>query len=471
MRVLDHTSPSCESGTLHKYILMLVPHEPKLDPRIKWVTELCAQIGHTHIISFSNLNEEVPQEHNGMVRTEHVHTVNHTDENRLPKSYRKSTFTLWDWIRKSKLVSRLKELDEHSLQSSLISGDQEYTSTLSGKFTIRRLLLAVLEQIISLYRFILSWKYNNLLIRMLYHRAKAIAIAPKVVICHDLLALAAGVKVKKLYQVPLIYDSHEFWPEADLKAKIWGKKISIFIERKLIRQADAVITVTPQLAQQLESLYGISGVLSVPNAEPTPSGVTPSFNYPQSFPIKFLFQGQVAPGRGIDEFLNAWSRFDDDRAVLLVRAPENLYLASLRSKYMSAIRKGYILFVPPVTEDELIHVASFSDVGIIPYKGPSLNHIYACPNKLSQYMQAGLAILSNVDLEFVSKMIIENDCGCIYNSREPGDLFNAIRFLIENTERLQSMKRNAYNFARTEFNWSVQSTDYFREIKTLFEKY
>ena len=59
-------------------ILMLVPHEPELDPRIKWVTQLCAQIGRTDIIGFIYAaNNKPSREYEGQIYTERITPVDY----------------------------------------------------------------------------------------------------------------------------------------------------------------------------------------------------------------------------------------------------------------------------------------------------------------------------------------------------------------------------------------------------------
>src|SRR3546814_5848658 len=51
--------------------------------------------------------------------------------------------------------------------------------------------------------------------------------------------------------------------------------------------------------------------------------------------------------------------------------------------------------LPSISESQLVSAARAADVGVIPYNPVFPNHVMACPNKLDQYMQAGIAILSN----------------------------------------------------------------------------
>jgi glycosyltransferase involved in cell wall biosynthesis len=211
-------------------------------------------------------------------------------------------------------------------------------------------------------------------------------------------------------------------------------------------------------------------VQAVPNAEPLAQTSLPSCHRPLTYPLKFLLQGRVVPGRGIEELLDAWRLLEDSRAVLILRVPPNAYLSYLCSKYRKAIDKGHIILASPVEEAELVTAASSADVGVIPYPGPNLNHVYACPNKLSQYMQAGLAILGNADLEFVSEIINRQQCGVIYKAAEPDTLMEAVHHLIQQTDRLQAMKTCAYEYARVEFNWEKQSESYKKIIEQLFQR-
>ena len=67
------------------------------------------------------------------------------------------------------------------------------------------------------------------------------------------------------------------------------------IERRAIRHADAVVTVSPPLAEHLRELYALDNVISVPNAEPFADAIVPSLLRDPDQPLRFLLQGQVTP--------------------------------------------------------------------------------------------------------------------------------------------------------------------------------
>lgn len=324
------------------------------------------------------------------------------------------------------------------------------------------------KSILSFQRFMNTWNVYLKISNVLYMRSRAISILPELIICHDIYALRAAVKLKKLFGCPIIYDSHELWPAADLQALPWERKVTEIVERKLIKHADTVITVTPQIARHLEKIYGIEHVLSVPNAEPLANTNVRKVNKTCTFPLRFLLQGNVSVGRGFDELLYCWSHVEDNRAVLILRCPENQFYQELRQRHASLIRNGRVIIAEPVIESQLIDAASAADVGVIPYGRPSLNHLYACPNKLSQYMQAGLAILHNADEQYVSDVVKQYRCGLNYDPSNPETLRNAVQWFIDNPQELANFKKNASFYAETDFNWKIQSKPYFEAIKNYY---
>jgi glycosyltransferase involved in cell wall biosynthesis len=267
---------------------------------------------------------------------------------------------------------------------------------------------------------------------------------------------------------PVIYDSHEVWPEAFLQAGKLEKRVVAFLERRAIQEADIVITVNPQIAHYLERRYGLHNVLAIPNAEPLREYVQPSCARPAALPVRFLLQGRIVPGRGFEDFFHAWALVEDDRAVLLLRVPMNEYVQQLCEAHSDLINKGRIQIAEAVTEDQLVAAASTADVGVIPYRGPNLNHVYGCPNKLSQYMQAGLAILSSSEMEYVSQMVGRYKCGLSYDPSKPDNLREIVGVFVNNTELLRALKENAHKAALTEFNWACLSQPYRHAIDKLF---
>ena len=434
---------------------MLVPHEPDIDPRIRWVADLCVAIGHTDIIGIMPRLEEDSVQEKPAREYAHGRYVERINISEYASNAAKFL------AKAGRVLSPVGSMRRHEQRQMGGVDPSVQDKTTVGLF--RRLDC----QIRGALRFLVGWSVYNLIIDALYRRARAVSLVPRLVVCHDLFALAAGVRLKKHLKCAVIYDAHEYWPEADLLAEQWERKVTTWIEGRLIRQADAVVTVSPPLAALLERQYGLSGVISAPNAEPIDRQNSVREVKPASLPIKCLFQGRVEQHRGLDELLDAWKGVGELEAVLYLRCPENEFLAYLKRRYQELFTQKRLLLLLPVKEEELVSAASFADIGIIPYMGPNRNHELGCPNKLSQYMQAGLAILANQST-FVREVIERYQCGMVYDAHKAETLVQAVRHLAEHRDILGDMKRRAREGAVKEFNWSVQSADYRMAIERAF---
>src|SRR5215813_12409882 len=257
-------------------IMILVPHEPDEDPRVRWVSDLCRPICRTDVLGFTWLVTAKPsREYDGQIFTERIFPtgtnsgvgilfrlicnpaqtllvsrklrrllrVLHIERTVLP------ILELIDSPRKTLLVSRkfrrllrvmhiegtVLPILEPRLASST-QGDEKQLSNSKGKPHQSSLWTAMItalrcqrQSILDLIDILRGIRLNS---TTLFQRARAVSIVPRVVICHDLHALLAGVKLKKLKGCPVIYDSHEFWPQAFLQAGKLEQRVIEMIERR-----------------------------------------------------------------------------------------------------------------------------------------------------------------------------------------------------------------------------------------------
>jgi glycosyltransferase involved in cell wall biosynthesis len=422
-------------------ILELVPHEPRLDPRIDWVTRLCAELAPTEVFASVWEDSAPAREYDGRVYVERVPVGEYAPLG--TKAVATALGALGATGPGRRYIERSVRLEDRN-------GDDP-----AGSLD---------HHVGALVRFLAVSGYGRLIASALYRRARAVSVAPAVIVCHDSPALPAGVALKQLFGARLVYDSHELAPEADLQAPAWERRVVAALERRLVRRADGVVTVSPPLARVFERLFGLSGVVAAPNAVPFERAQGPPSERAAEYPVRFLLQGQLAARRGIETLLEGWSAVDPDRAVLQIRAPASPFRDDVERRFAGAIARGAVTLLEPVSQDRLVEAAAEADVGIIPYPGVSAIHDYACPNKLSEYMHAGLAILST-DLEYVGGLLRRYDCGVTYEAGRPGAVSSAVAALVSDLPRLDRLKRNAYAAGRDDFNWETQSMRY-RELLT-----
>lgn len=198
-------------------------------------------------------------------------------------------------------------------------------------------------------------------------------------------------------------------------------------------------------------------VHAIPNAEPVPVPRPPTATSAMSTlangRLKLLFQGAFAEGRGLEEVLREWTGVDGTRAALFLRGPDSAWRGRVErlAEYLGVLDKS-VYFVPPVLEKDLIGAAQEADVGLIPYTGDSPGHRFACPNKLSQYLHAGLAVLAN-RIPYVEELVTREDAGLCYDVGEAGSFTRAVQRLATDRALVERLRRNARRLAERHYNW------------------
>jgi len=212
--------------------------------------------------------------------------------------------------------------------------------------------------------------------------------------CNDLNTLPAGVFAKMFNRkLKLVYDSHEYAindTPYESKISIWLK---YFIERILIQFADKVITVSNSIANEYKRLYNIpkpSLILNCPryHEQQKKDIFRNEFNIRSDQNI-FLYQGGLSHGRGIEILLETFKIIDDDNSVIVFMGygPLEGLIKESSKEYEN------IYFHPAVPPDELLDFTSSADFGILFYENNCLNHYYCSPNKMFEYLMAGIPVL------------------------------------------------------------------------------
>jgi glycosyltransferase involved in cell wall biosynthesis len=257
-------------------------------------------------------------------------------------------------------------------------------------------------------------------------------------------ALCAGASRK------LIYDAHELWPD-QFVGTAPSPLIAAFriLESVLLKRVDAVITVNEFISNELEVRYKIRKpyvVLNVPKKE---LRVPPETIRPCGTKT-VLYQGAYQVARGLENLVRACQFLRDDvTLVLRGYGPIESELREIAKDF------GNCRFDGPVPASELVLAASSADLGVIPYGPVHLDNYFASPNKLFEYIQAGLPVVAS-DLPFLRKIIAENQIGYLFDPRHPRSIADAIN-AATTEENLRILKANVRRI-KDRYSWEEEQT-------------
>ena len=435
-------------AAIERNVLLLVAHEPPRDPRCAWFAKAAPPGILIHQLGISRTPNDPPS------------------SVRMP---RKQMVWTYPRIETDTIIGMLQQLLSLGRHSVGLSELQSFFSAATMPDAGLALALKVRADHprLPLIRNYLLHIVNTSL--SMVHHATALHGIHAVIAC-DLDSLLAALVLKELYDIPVIYDAHEFWAEADVEQDEVERQFWMALERRLLPSVDHAQTVSSSLAAVMTEEYGIK-FSCVPNAEPLGSALPrEALRHPEddatTEECHFLFQGGFAKARGLDLLIKAWPRTTPG-AVLELRGPYNLYKSEMiRLAKSSGLLGTRILFPDAVSEGEMIQAAAAADVGLIPYTPTGANYSNCCPNKLSQYMAAGLPIMAN-RTAFVESIIAEASCGDVVDFEDGAALVDAIDRMTHNVKYRREMGLRAHEFFCRSFHWESVSRNFYSMLQVL----
>jgi glycogen(starch) synthase len=266
-----------------------------------------------------------------------------------------------------------------------------------------------------------------------------------VVHAHDLGTLPAGFLLGRTWNARLVYDAHELYSEFEASPPRLTRRLTLALERRLATSADAVVTVSDGMARELEARLRLPRtplvVLNAPQREERPL---------QAFrdgPLRAVYQGRLGPGRHLDDLLAA---AEADGVELSLRIP----LVDPRALRESVAARGLterVRVLDPVPPEGVLDALAEFEVGLLFDRPQSRNSELSLPNKLFEYLMAGLAVVAP-RLESLGPLFEEERVGLTFEPGRPDELARALERLAGDRELLAEFRRRARTLALTRLN-------------------
>lgn len=279
-------------------------------------------------------------------------------------------------------------------------------------------------------------------------------------LANDWTALPIAARIATEQHVPYVYDTHEFAAEEFNERRSWRyvqRPVRVETERKFIRDAAIVSTVSAGIAQRLRAIHGL-------NVTPLTIRSTPEFQEmpfrPTGERIRVLYHGAVWEHRGLEQCIRSVASWRQEYEFTIRGPISDDYRARLEAEIDSAGVRGRVHIAPPVPMVDLVREASAFDIGLFALPGHSAHNEYALPNKFFEYTMAGLALCMS-DLPEMTALIEQYGHGVVFPGTDPDAIAMAVNSL--DRERIDRLKQRSLAAAR-ELCWE-------RESRTMLDAY
>ncbi|MGG4461126.1 glycosyltransferase [Brevibacillus porteri] len=276
---------------------------------------------------------------------------------------------------------------------------------------------------------------------------------------HDLPCLKVGVHAAARKGVPLVYDAHELYYAQEVLPKTLQRKY-YELEKKYIQQPTVSITVNPFIAQLMEERYQVKRPEVIMNCTEKPVNFNPDKSrtllceksgIPEDWNI-VLYQGWISPERNLETIVRGVRFFPEKTALAIIGYGE--YEKVLREVAIQENIQDRIFFLGKVPSEEMLHFSAGADIGIIPYRPIDDNHLYCSPNKLFEYVLAGVPIIAD-DLPFFNLMQEKYGFIQVTNMGSSSAFGQTVCEMLKDVDRKNDLKAKC-NAAATELNWEVE---------------
>ncbi|MBG0859775.1 MAG: glycosyltransferase [Bacteroidales bacterium] len=274
-------------------------------------------------------------------------------------------------------------------------------------------------------------------------------------VANDLDTLLPNFLVSKLKTKVLVYDSHEYFTGLpELNGRPIVRRIWKAVERMIFPNLKHVMTVSSMIAEQYFKEYGIKPSV-VRNCSENSSDIR-AFSRKElgieENSLLLIFQGSgINIDKGGEELIDA-VRMTEQVSLLIVGSGDKILSLKQRAGVLHMTDR--IRFIPKVPWQELMRYTRSADAGLSLEKDTNLNYRFSLPNKLFDYISAGIPVVAG-NLPEISRIITENNCGIIIPSVTPEEISKAIVTLRDDRVLLNKLKQNAVT-ASESLSWEKE---------------
>jgi glycosyltransferase involved in cell wall biosynthesis len=259
---------------------------------------------------------------------------------------------------------------------------------------------------------------------------------------NDADTLLANGLISKIKGVKLVYDSHELFSEVPelvshpLKRKIWRA-----IEDGFAPKAAAIITVNESISRILGERFGrrVAVVRNMPfRYKPSTIPSRSDLGLPGNKHILILQGSGINIDRGAEEILRAMSHLD---GFYLLIAGSGDVIPHLQNQCKELGLENRVRFLPKQPYARLMEYTAQCDAGLSLDKDTNLNYRFSLPNKLFDYIQAGIPVIAS-KLPEINRIIATYKVGVVLPDHIPANMAAGIKSFFDDAEAVAACRKH-----------------------------
>jgi glycosyltransferase involved in cell wall biosynthesis len=280
--------------------------------------------------------------------------------------------------------------------------------------------------------------------------AEVLRMKPDLVHCNDYNTVWIGLAARYLTGSRVIYDSHELWPDRNLRPE--PRWWLVLCERLFVKRVHAVITASPGYSEEMARRYGIPeppAICNVPElSEADRAALPPERANPGAGRVA-VYVGGLMKNRGIEQSIRAIVNVPGATLRLVGPGPP-AFRVELERLVDEAGARSQVEFVPPVPPGEVVQTLADADVGLCLIQPVCLSYRLTMPNKLFEYTLAGLPVLGS-DFPVIGGFIDKRGIGLAVDPEDVEAIAEALSGMLE--PGTNGIYREAAARAAREIDW------------------
>ena len=281
---------------------------------------------------------------------------------------------------------------------------------------------------------------------------KVITFAPMkraiVSVINDLDTILPNYIISRLKGSKMLFDSHEYFTETpELVHRPKVQKVWKRIEGYVVPKLDEMITVCDSIADLFREKYGVKChvIRNIPPRKALPpKGDKTELGLPTDKHLLILQGSGINIQRGAEELVQSMALLDD--CYLMIIGGGDV-LPLLKQMVEDLKISDRVRFFPRMPYQQMMAYTQLAELGFCLDKDTNLNYRFSLPNKLFDFIQAGVPIVAS-HLTEIEKIIRQYDLGLFIENHEPATVAATIREALSDEARREQWQRNLAVAAR-----------------------